>query len=392
MSTTTQQFDVEAAVLDRYKQGAREVEPRLCCASTNYDKQYLQVIPQEIINKDYGCGDPTVHVGSGETVVDLGCGAGKICYILAQKVGANGRVIGVDFNDEMLDLARRYQPQISSELGYDNVHFVKGRIQDLALSLGKVQAYLDERPIQSTEDLIAFDAECERLRAQEPLIKDGTVDVVVSNCVLNLVKSLQKTQLFSEIFRVLKRDGRAVISDIVSDEDPTESMLNDPDLWSGCIAGAFREDSFLDMFAQAGFYGIEILTRQEEPWQVIDGIEFRSMTVRAYKGKEGPCLERNQAVIYNGPWEKVIDDDGHTLNRGQRMAVCDKTYRIYTNPDGPYAADITAMSPLEPIPLDEAKPFACSASALRHPRQIKGLDYKETRVAEGDCCGPDGCC
>ena len=97
-----QKQDMQTAVLDRYKQGARQVQPALCCPTTQYDKKYLEVLPQEILEKDYGCGDPSAFVREGDTVIDLGSGAGKICYIASQIVGPKGKVIGVDFNDEML--------------------------------------------------------------------------------------------------------------------------------------------------------------------------------------------------------------------------------------------------------------------------------------------------
>lgn len=153
-----------------------------------------------------------------------------------------------------------------------------------------------------------------------------------------------------------------------------------------------REDVFLKMFEEAGFYGIEVLVRQDAPWQVIEGIEFRSVTVHAFKGKEGPCLERNQAMIYKGPWRCVCDDDGHTLYRGQRAAVCDKTFQIMTSPAGPYAGQVVPLPPREEIRLDEATAFDCRRSATRHPRETKGFEYRPTATPEEDsCCGP-GCC
>jgi arsenite methyltransferase len=254
-------FDVEAEVLARYQAGAKTVEPSLCCP-TAYDADYLALIPAEIQAKDYGCGDPSRYVQSGETVLDLGSGAGKICYILSQKVGSLGQVFGVDFNDEMLSLARKYQPEMAEKLGYDNVRFLKGKIQDLATNL--------EAP-------------------GEVLIPDSSIDVVVSNCVLNLVRPEDKAQLFQEIWRVLKPGGRAVIADIVCDTAPTDAIRSDPELWSGCIAGAFQAEDFLGAFTQAGFERVEILERREEPWRVVDGVVFRSMTVRADKN---PALKQ----------------------------------------------------------------------------------------------------
>lgn len=384
-------FHVEHAVRERYGAGAKAREEALCCP-TSYDPKYLKILPAEILERDYGCGDPSAHVGPGETVLDLGSGAGKICYILSQKVGGDGRVIGVDINDEMLALARRYQSELAEKIGYDNVEFRKGRIQDLGLPVDQADAWLATHPIRTTEDLAAFEDECGRLRRERPLVGSDGVDVIVSNCVLNLVKTEQKAGLFAEMFRVLRKGGRCVISDIVCDEDPTEAIMNDPDLWSGCISGAFREDVFLQMFEDAGFHGVEILKREDEPWQTVDGIEFRSITVRAYKGKQGPCVERNQAVVYLGPWKRVVDDDNHTLHRGQRMAVCDKTFKIYTDPQGPYTGQVAGIRPLDEVPLEEAAQFNCRASATRHPRVTKGLDYGVTTEAAGPCSEGGDCC
>lgn len=277
-------YNLEKSVLERYEEGAKNHQPSLCCP-TEYDTKFLQIIPEEIIAKDYGCGDPTRYVNEGDIVLDLGSGAGKNCYIIAQKVGKNGQVIGVDFNDEMLNLSRKYQSEISEKLGYKNTKFIKGKIQDLKLPLDKVESWLKNNPISSLTELIAFESECDHLREEEILIKDKSVDIVVSNCVLNLVKPDDKKQLFNEIYRVLKSEGKAVISDIICDRDVPLEMVKDPELWSGCISGAFREDKFIKMFENAGFKQVEILAKQREPWQVINGIEFRSLTVKAYKEK-----------------------------------------------------------------------------------------------------------
>jgi ubiquinone/menaquinone biosynthesis C-methylase UbiE len=380
---------VEQSIKQRYSSAANEREATLCCP-VDYDALYLEVIPREIIERDYGCGDPSKHLRPGETVLDLGSGGGKICYIASQVVGAEGKVIGVDMNDEMLALANRYRGEVGDRIGYHNVSFLKGKIQDLALDYGNVDAYLAERPILNAENLEAFEAWKENERRSNPMIPTASVDVVVSNCVLNLVRSADKITLFKEMHRVLKKGGRAVISDIVSDEDIPAHLQNDPKLWSGCLSGAFREDLFIEAFEEAGFYGIRILKRDEKPWQTIEGIEFRSVTVEAFKGKEGPCLERYQAVVYKGPWRRVTDDDGHTLHRGERMAVCEKTFRIYMSE--PYKQDIEPIEPYEDIPLSEAAAFDCRRDAVRGPRETKGLEYKVTDTTDAPYCGPDGNC
>src|SRR5260370_8644004 len=174
------------------------------------------------------------------------------------------------------------------------------------------------------------------------------------------------------MFRVVRCGGRVAISDILSDEDVPVELQRDPEVWAGWIGGRYGEDAFLDAFDHSGFHGMKIVKRDEKPWRTIQGIEFRSITVVAYKGKQGPCWERKQAVIYRGPWRKVVDDDGHILERGKRMAVCDKTFRIYQRE--PYAAEIIPVEPLENIPLEDALPFDCKRSTQRHPRETKGQD------------------
>ncbi|MEW6737234.1 MAG: methyltransferase domain-containing protein [Acidobacteriota bacterium] len=385
MSTT---INVEQSVKDRYSHAAQTAEASLCCP-IEYDPRYLAVIPPEILERDYGCGDPSRYVRAGETVLDLGSGGGKICYIAAQIVGPQGCVIGVDYNEGMLSLANRYRTQIGTQLGYHNVEFRKGKIQDLSLDLALVDAYLAEHPVRNVTDLAAFEHYQRQLRREHPLIEDDSIDLILSNCVLNLVQPEDKEQMFREMFRVLKRGGRVAISDIVADEDVPIHLQNDPELWSGCISGAFREDQLIEAFDRAGFYGMEIVKRDEKPWRIYEGIEFRSLTVVAYKGKQGPCWERNQAVVYRGPWKKVIDDDGHVLERGKRMAVCEKTFHIYTHE--PYADEILPIEPYIEIPLAEAAEFDCRRTAIRHPKETKGQDYKVTDMTGTNCEGGNCC-
>lgn len=382
-------LNIEAAVRDRYGAAAQQTEAALCCP-VSYDTKYLQVIPQEIIDRDYGCGDPAKHLKPGDHVLDLGSGGGKICYIASQVVGPDGFVIGVDVNDDMLQLARHYQDEVAEAIGYRNTEFRKGRIQDLQLNLDLFERHLQESPVNCAADWLAADEAAQELRETSPLVESGSIDAVVSNCVLNLVRNEDRRQLFAEVFRVLKHGGRAVISDIVADEDVPADLQHNAELWSGCISGAFREDQFLEAFEEAGFYGLEILSRQEEPWAVVEGIEFRSLTVRAWKRDEGPCLERRQAVIYGGPWKAVIDDDGQKLIRGKRMAVCDKTFQLYQS--APYSAQITPIKPEHEVPLSQAAPFDCSQTNVRSPQETKHGKTLLNLLPGDDCCGENSDC
>ena len=383
-------LDTENAVRQRYSAAAEAHEPALCCP-IDYDRHYLEVIPQEVIDRDYGCGDPSKYVREGEIVLDLGSGGGKICFIASQVVGPRGRVIGVDMNDTMLELARRSQSEVAARIGYDNIEFRKGRIQDMSIDRDAVDAYLRASPVADEASLQRFESYLAMLRRESPMIADGSVDVVVSNCVLNLVDTSEKQQLFREIYRVLRNGGRAVISDIVSDEPVPQHMQDDPELWSGCISGALQEHDFLDAFVAAGFHGVEMPMLQEQPWRTVEGIEFRSTTVIAYKGKEGPCMEHHEAVIYRGPFKRVHDDDGHVFERGKRTAVCRKTFTLLTSE--PYADRFIAVRPRVAIEPERAQPFPCNGRlVVRSPRVTKGEDYRLTQLGDDGCEPGGGCC
>ena len=324
-------MNVETSVLERYTEGARERQESLCCP-VSYDSDLLAMLPDEIIDRDYGCGDPSRYVQAGDVVLDLGSGGGKICYMAAQLVGKSGQVTGIDMNDDMLALARSYQDEMAQRLGGDRVRFAKGNIQDLALNIEALEDYLENHPVNSHADYTDLRNWESRQRNENPLIADDSVDLVISNCVLNLVADHEKQQLLREIFRVLKPGGRVAISDIVSDRSVSQAMKADPTLWSGCISGAFHEAGFLNAFTDTGFTATKYDKWDPEPWQTLNGIEFRSVTLTAIKPVPAGEQDRNQCVIYRGPFAAVTDDAGYTYQRGQRTAVTDTTHALLTNP------------------------------------------------------------
>ena len=381
--------EVEQSVAERYSAGAQAVEAALCCP-VDYDPRFLAVIPQEVLDRDYGCGDPSQHLAEGEVVLDLGSGGGKIAFIASQVVGSAGRVIGVDLNDEMLALATGAAPQVAEAVGYANVEFRKGRIQDLRLDLAATEEWLAAQPVTDLASLQAYEAEAARQRLESPLVPDGSVDAVVSNCVLNLVATDLKEQLFAEIFRVLRRGGRAIISDIVSDVEVPEHLRADPELWSGCISGAYQEEAFLRAFANAGFYGVTLDKRDSAPWQVVEGIEFRSVTVVAYKGKQGACYDHGQAVVFKGPWKAVLDDDAHVYERGVPTAVCAKTFSILKGT--PYGGQFELLEPPDPVDPATAPLFACGPAAAPPDVLAGGTAVRRAVAGMGAVAGTDGAC
>ena len=249
-SPVPQSLDQTQAVEARYGAAAQEQEACLC-TPVGFDPALLKVIPDAVVERDYGCGDPTRWVKQGDRVLDLGSGSGKNAFICSQIVGASGRVTGVDRNADMLALSRQAIPVVASAVGFDNVRFVDGAIE-------------------------ALDAPT---ATGEPTIADASIDVVLSNCVLNLVNPSARDRLLANIRRVLAPGGRVAISDIVCDQVVPLRLQQDPDLWSGCISGAWQEQAFLEAFEALGFEQVRYADRSEQPWRVVEGIEFRAVTL-----------------------------------------------------------------------------------------------------------------
>ena len=365
-------LNVEQAVTQRYSGASQQQEVALCCP-VEYDTTMLEILPDEIIERDYGCGDPSRYVQEGETVLDLGSGGGKICYIASHLVGESGRVIGVDMNADMLDLARKYQGEISKAIGWNNVEFYRGRIQDLGLNLEMFELHLAENPIDSADSYLDASQIADSMRTENPMIGDDSVDVVISNCVLNLVKESDRYQLFSEVARVLKPGGRAVISDIISDQEVPAHLKSDPELWSGCISGAFELEEMINAFLQVGLEAVEILVWQEDPWVVVEDIPFRSVTIRAYK----PCTpsaagdenDSQHSAIYHGPWAAVMDESGATLHRGQETQIDQKTYQRMSH-----------------------SAYSGKVIRIKDDQGLRKVESVNLDLPISDCCTPDGDC
>ena len=238
------------AIQKRY--GAAAIEKENClCTPVSFDPIYLEAIPKEVIERDYGCGDPTKWVKKNDVVLDLGSGSGKNAFICAQIVGKEGKIIGVDQNPDMLSLSRNSIKEFSEKIGYENTQFIKGSIEKL-----------DELD-----------------KNNEPIIKSSSINIILSNCVLNLVDPKLRQNLLNNIKRVLKDNGRVAISDIVSNKKVPLRLQNDSDLWSGCISGAWYEPELIRDFQSLGFKNLTFAERSEKPWKIIEDIEFRTITL-----------------------------------------------------------------------------------------------------------------
>ncbi len=243
-------LDHKDAIQERYGSAALEKESCLC-TPVGFNPVLLEAIPEEVIERDYGCGDPTKYVQKNDIVLDLGSGSGKNAFICSQIVGEEGKVIGVDQNPDMLKLSRSASKKFSEKIGFNNTEFLGGSIENL-----------DELNKDSN-----------------PLIADKSIDIILSNCVLNLVNPESRNNLLRNIKRVLKGNGRIAISDIVSSKKVPLRLQNDHDLWTGCISGAWYEPEFLNDFKDLGFKNLEFAERSNEPWKVIEDIEFRTVTL-----------------------------------------------------------------------------------------------------------------
>ena len=385
-------MNTESNVSERYAEGAIEVQESLCCP-VDYDAALLKILPKEIIDKDYGCGDPSRYVREGDTVLDLGSGGGKICYMAAQLVGEKGMVIGIDMTDEMLALARKYQQEMADKLGGDRVQFHKGYIQDLALNLAAREAYLASHDSLDEKTVTLWE---EEQKQSSPLIKDASVDIVVSNCVLNLVDEKHRTQMIAEIFRVLKPGGRVAISDIVSDEVVPQHLKEDSQLWSGCISGAFQEQHFAQVFLDAGFADVTYDKWDEKPWQTVEGIEFRSVTVTANKPVSGK-KDKGHTVIYRGPFAELKNDQGLVFPRGTRIAVSFEEYsQLQVSPAKESFLFIAPANSAEITTQDDPVGSIVSkgSKGLSENRERVAAENKGLSHLSGDAVGSknNGCC
>ncbi|MCA1563513.1 MAG: methyltransferase domain-containing protein, partial [Acidobacteria bacterium] len=304
-----------AAVREFYGHAAEEPQAELCCP-VRPEADDLAHIPPEVVERFYGCGSPVSDAApvAGETLLDLGSGAGIDCFIAARRVGSEGRVFGVDMTDQMLAVARESQPRVAAALGYDNVEFRKG--------------ILEQIPLEA-----------------------ASADIVTSNCVVNL--SPDKPAVFREIWRVLRDGGRAVIADIVAEGDVPSALRADGQLWGECISGALSEDAFLAALERAGFYGVSILKKTF--WREVEGTRFYSVTVRGFRfEKKAGCRYIGQYAVYLGPMKAVLDEEGHLFPRGVPVEVCtDTATKLSGSPYAGAFAVLDGPAPTATIGTDE---------------------------------------
>lgn len=275
------------------------------CCTDDTSKRFapiLKLIPEEVIARHYGCGCPIPEDDlTGLTCLDLGSGAGVDAFVLSHRVGPTGSVHGIDMTAEQLAVARRNAPVVAQKFGFakSNVSFHEGFIE--------------------TADMI----------------EDGSIDLVISDCVLNL--SPAKPEVYRTIWRVLKEGGELYVSDIAADRRVPPSIANDPELVAECLGGAQYEHDWFDTLKDAGFLDPRVVSRRVMRKDVKgEPITFSSLVVRAQKFAREPldrrCEDYGQVAVYKGnvaeAAARFVYDDHHVFEVGRPTLVCRNTARM----------------------------------------------------------------
>lgn len=289
--------------------GSQDLQTDACCTDANlpdFVKPLLARVHAEVQTRYYGCGLVLPELLQGLTILDLGCGAGRDVYVLSQLVGEKGQVIGVDMTEEQLAVARQHEKYHQKAFGYkrSNVRFLHGYIE----------------------------------RLHELELTDASVDVIVSNCVINLAPD--KAAVLREAFRVLKPGGELYFSDVYSDRRIPVALTQDPVLYGECLSGALYWNDFLHLSRKHGFTDPRLI--DDRPIDISNpelaertgNIHFYSATYRLFKlyDLELACEDHGQSVVYRGtiPHHRHAFrlDKHHFIETGRQFPVCGNTWRI----------------------------------------------------------------
>ncbi len=348
MQTATSTRESVRDYYGRVLQSSVDLRTSTCCTAESYDphvRRILAEIDDEILTRFYGCGSPLPLALHGCAVLDLGCGTGRDVYLASRLVGQDGYVIGVDMTDEQLAIARRHRDPQTRRFGYDfpNVDFRTGFIEDL----------------------------------ESVNIEDESIDVVISNCVINL--SPDKEAVFREIFRVLKPGGELFFSDVFTDRRLTPEVAADPVLYGECLGGAMYIEDFRRLLAATGCADYRIAA--SSPIEIEDeslrsragNVRFTSHTIRAFKLQlEDRCEDYGQVARYGGTIPEAPHafglDNHHFFETGKPVLVCGNTASMLTRTRYAEHFDVTC---------DTSVHYGLFDCAVEAPSEAAGI---------GPCC------
>ncbi len=287
----------------------QDLQTNACCTDSDlpgFVKPLLAQVHDEVLTRYYGCGLVLPELLDGLTILDLGCGAGRDVYVLAQLVGEQGQVIGVDMTAEQLAVARQHEAHHQEVFGFSrsNVRFLHGYIE-----------HLDELELA-----------------------DSSVDIIVSNCVINLASD--KGAVLREALRVLKPGGELYFSDVYSDRRIPFALTQDPVLYGECLSGALYWNDFLQLAQKSGFMDPRLV--EDRPITIDnDGLAARTGNIRFYSATyrlfklsdlEQACEDHGQSVIYKGTIphhpNALVLDKHHTIEAGKKFQVCGNSWRM----------------------------------------------------------------
>lgn len=287
-----------------------DLKTSACCNIENSNPnlaKYLANIHSEIKNKFYGCGSPIPSALKGKTVLDLGSGTGMDTYIVSQLVGSKGKVIGIDMTENQLKIANKYIDYHMNKFGYEklNINFIKAYIEDLK-AVG---------------------------------IENNSIDVVISNCVINLAES--KNKVFNEIFRILKPGGELYFSDVFTDRRVPEHLINDKLLYGECLSGALYIEDFRRLLQKAGFLDYLVVTKNvidikdKRIKELVRDIKFYSITIRTFKCDfEDASEDYGHKATYLGTINDMSAsftlDDKHKFYKNKPLAINGNIAKILT--------------------------------------------------------------
>lgn len=308
------------------------------------------------------CGDL-----AGARVVGMGRDIWELAGAVVPRLGVSGSYLGVHVEPSAVSEARRINEHPSIEVPLVEFHEVG---EDLRSSITAAGAEAGNVPSASRGQNARVQAQGLRARGGQPLVADGSVDVVFATGLRDLADKSARSRMLKDFHRVTRRGGRLVVLDVVSDEQIPANAASFASDRAEIGRSIVCETELVDAVVEVGFYGATLIRREISPWKIVDGVELRRVALIAYKGKEGPCREHYEAVMYRGPFSEVHDDDGHVYPRGRQVAVCRKTFEILSR--SPYAGQFEYSRPLMPVAPEAARPFPCGAgTTLRDPRDLK---------------------